>query len=263
MQIRKVNFSKFSSIRIGGEKEVYIINSPDEVDRLPPDTKIVGGANNLLISPSSKIPLGQLSKNFDYIKISPPYLHIGGATPNGKIFNFTKYHNIAGFEFFQHLPSTLGGAIKMNAGLKEYEIFNNLVAIRTERGWIDKENIEYSYRSTNIEGVIFEAKFKLIQGFQSHLVSIFQTMRSNQPKEPSLGSTFKNPMEAPAGKLLEQVKLKGFRVGNMAFSSKHANFLINLGGGKFSEAVELIEIAEKRVLEEFGIELEREIEIIY
>ena len=49
----------------------------------------------------------------------------------------------------------------------------------------------------------------------------------------------------------------------MAFSLKHANFLINLGGGKFSEAVELIEIAEKRVLEEFGIELEREIEIIY
>ena len=88
-------------------------------------------------------------------------------------------------------------------------------------------------------------------------------MRSNQPKEPSLGSTFKNPKEAPAGKLLEKVKLKGFRIGNVAFSPKHANFLINLGGGKFSEAIELIEIAEKRVWEEFGIELKREIEIIY
>lgn len=262
MLIKNIDFSKFSNINIGGQREIYIIEDIDEVSQLPKKFKIVGGANNILISPRGVTPLGQLSKKFDFLRVTSNYLHIGGATPNGKIFNFAKHHNLSGFEFLQYLPSTLGGAIKMNAGLKEYEIFNNLIAVKTEHGWIEREKINFSYRHTEIDGIIFEAKFKLLQGFNKELVALFKDMRSNQPKEPSLGSTFKNPPNLSAGQLIEQVGLKGFKIGNMAFSKLHANFLINLGNGKFEDGLKLIQLAETRVFEEFGIKLKKEIEIV-
>jgi len=262
MQIKRVDFSKFSSIRVGGERRVYLIENEDEVFQLQ-NFQIIGGGNNILVSPNGTLQLAQLSKKFDFIKIEKDLISIGGATPNGKIFNFAKREDISGFEFLQHIPSTLGGMVKMNAGLKGYEIFNNLVAIKTEKGWIEKGEIDYSYRHTDIEGVIFEAKFQLLPQFQKELISLFQDMRSNQPKEPSAGSTFKNPKNYSAGKLLEDVGLKGFRLGDMQFSPLHANFLINIGGGKFDDAIKLIELGEKRVFEEFGVELEREICVIY
>jgi UDP-N-acetylmuramate dehydrogenase len=150
----------------------------------------------------------------------------------------------------------------MNAGLKEYEIFNNLIAIRTKNGWIKKENIKYGYRFTDIQDVILEASFTCKSGFCIDKLDIFKKMRSNQPKNPSAGSCFKNPKDDYAGRLIEAVGLKGYRIGDMAFSEIHANFLVNLGEGTFYDALKLIELAEKRVKESFDISLEREIIII-
>ncbi len=261
MKRKVVDFSKFSSIRVGGKRELFIVESIDELSKFK-DFRIVGGANNLLVSPSGDLQLIQLSKEFDYINIEDQFISIGGATPNGKIFNFAKQNDISGFEFLQNLPSTLGGMVKMNAGVKEYETFNNLISITTERGYINKIDIDFGYRHTEIDGVIFEAKFQIKKGFSRELVEKFKSMRSNQPKEPSAGSTFKNPQGFSAGKLIEDVGLKGFRVGDMAFSDIHANFLVNLGGGQFSEAISLIQMAEDRVFSKFGVKLEREICIV-
>ena len=87
-------------------------------------------------------------------------------------------------------------------------------------------------------------------------------MRNNQPNLPSAGSCFKNPKEHSAGYLLDKVGLKGYTVGGMAFSSIHANFLVNMGGGTFDEAIKLIDIAKQKVKDEFNIELELEIIIL-
>jgi UDP-N-acetylmuramate dehydrogenase len=222
---------------------------------------IIGGCNNLLFSQNLP-PLAMLDKCFEFIYIKDNLLHIGAATPSGKILSFAKKHNLANFELMQKLPGTLGGMLKMNAGLKEWDIFNSLVAIKTDKGWRKKSEIEYGYRHTNIKDTIFEATFEIKDGFNHNLLLMFKKLRENQPKEPSAGSCFKNPPNTYAGKLLDDAGLKGFQVGNMAFSKTHANFLVNLGGGTYEEAITLIEYAQKKVLEDFGIHLELEIQIL-
>jgi UDP-N-acetylmuramate dehydrogenase len=126
----------------------------------------------------------------------------------------------------------------------------------------EKADIEYGYRYTNITEPILSATFALSYGFDLQKVAMFQAMRANQPSTPSAGSCFKNPPNNYAGKLIEDVGLKGLRVGQLAFSPQHANFLVNYGGGVFEDAIWLIEEAKKRVFEEYGIELKCEVEII-
>ncbi|MEZ7934500.1 MAG: UDP-N-acetylmuramate dehydrogenase, partial [Sulfurospirillum sp.] len=223
---KSINFSTFSSIKIGPIKDVLLL---DSLMPLPEGYTLIGGANNLLMS-SNPPPLAMLDKCFDFIRLEENVLHIGGATPSGKILSFAKKHDLAGFELMQKLPGTLGGMVVMNAGLKEWEIFNNLLAIRTEKGWITKDNIEHGYRFAKIDGVVYEATFANKNGFDETLLAMFKKMRDNQPKEPSAGSCFKNPVGYYAGKLIEDTGFKGRRVGNMMFSTVHANFLVNLGG---------------------------------
>ena len=87
-------------------------------------------------------------------------------------------------------------------------------------------------------------------------------MRSNQPSTPSAGSCFKNPEGDYAGRLIEEVGLKGLMRGSMCFSKEHANFLVNNGDGKFEDAMWLIDEAKRRVKEKFDISLECEIVIL-
>jgi UDP-N-acetylmuramate dehydrogenase len=203
-----------------------------------------------------------LGKAFDFISLTDEGVHVGAATKSGRLLSFAKHHNLGGFELLQKLPGTLGGMLKMNAGLKEWEIFNHLKKIRTCKGWIDKAAIPHGYRFAKIDGVIYEAVFEHIEGFDTALLAMFEQFRANQPQAPSCGSCFKNPPEAPAGKLLEAAGFKGKRLGNMAFSDQHANFLINCGGGTFKEALTLIQAAKEAVHRQTGISLALEIIIL-
>ena len=256
--VKTIDFSRFSSIKIGPVVDVLLLDSPQS---LPKNHIIIGGANNLLISPNPP-PLAMLSKAFDFLHVKEDVLHIGGTTPSGKILSFAKKHDLSGFELMQKLPGTLGGMVAMNAGLKEWEVFNNLIAIRTEKGWLPKEAITHGYRFANIDGIVYEATFTCKKGFDENLLAMFKKMRDNQPQFPSAGSCFKNPAGHFAGKLIEEVGFKGERVGNMAFSDQHANFLVNLGGGTYEEAITLITRAKEAVYERFNIVLEEEIKIL-
>jgi UDP-N-acetylmuramate dehydrogenase len=255
---REIDFSKYSSIKIGQIESVRLI---DSIIKLPDEYCLIGGANNLLISPTPP-PLAMLSKRFDYIKIENNFLYIGAATKSGRVHSFCKKHNIKGFEYLSKLPGTMGGLIKMNAGMKEDEIFNSLYMIKTIHGYIPKEDIAHGYRFTNINDIVYEAVFEIREGFDISKVEAFSKMRKNQPKEPSAGSCFKNPPNNFAGKLLDIAGLKGFKVGDMAFCETHANFLINLGNGTFEDAIKLIELAKKKVFEKSGVMLELEIKIV-
>ena len=258
MQTKNINFSNYSSIKIGEKLDVALL---DETTPLLKEYYLIGSCNNTLLG-TQPPPLMMLSKKYDFIKIENNSLVIGGATPSGKIASFCKKNNIANFEFVSHLPGKLGGLLFMNAGLKEYEIFNHLIDIRTPSGIKSKEKIEYGYRFTNITEPILEARFELDYGFDTAKVEMFKKMRSNQPSTPSAGSCFKNPEGDYAGRLIEAVGLKGVPRGGMEFSKKHANFLVNNGNGTFDDAIYLIKEAQKRVLDEFGIVLECEIIIL-
>jgi len=182
--------------------------------------------------------------------------------PTGRVVSFLRKNDLGGLEFLAGLPGTVGGLLKMNAGMKEWETYTPLLWVRTTEGLFTKAQIPHGYRFADLPGVAFEAGFALTPGFDEEAVERFQTMRSNQPSDPSAGSFFKNPEGDYAGRLIEAVGLKGYQMGKMAFSPKHANFLVNLGGGTFEEAMELTGLARGKVYERFGIELEEEVIVL-
>ena len=259
MQTKLVNFSKYSSFKIGGSFKVALLE--DDFSNIN-DYYLIGSCNNTLVG-TNPPQLMMLSKRYDYIKVEDGVLKIGGATPSGKIASYCKKHNIANFEFVSHLPGKLGGLVFMNAGLKEFEIFNFLLNIATPSGSKQKDELAFGYRKTDINEPILEASFELHLGFDITKVAMFKKMRSNQPSNPSAGSCFKNPDGDYAGRLIEEVGLKGVMRGDMCFSQEHANFLVNTDSGKFEDAIWLINEAKKRVKEKFDILLECEIVILH
>ena len=255
--IKEIDFKKYTSINIGGKHEVKVINEIGDFSKY----KIIGRGNNCLVS-NTPPPLVILGDKFDYIIEKDDKLIVGAATTSGKLLTYCKNNNIAHFELLAKLPGNMGGLVKMNAGLKKWEIFNHLYSLKTQDGEILKKDIEYAYRDTKIDGIIYEITFDIEKGYDKEQQKLFNQMRDNQPHLPSAGSCFKNPQEHSAGYLIENVGLRGYEIGGMSFSSIHANFLVNTGGGTFEEAMKLINIAQDKVKKEFDIELELEIEII-
>lgn len=261
MQTKIIDFSTYSSLKIGAPLEVSLICSPqDAIESTSKNLRLVGKANNLLVSPTAR-NLAMLDKSFAYLQESNEYIEIGGAYSSGRIFSFFKSQNLAGVEFLQALPGSLGGLIKMNAGMKAHEIKSVLHSINVNGQWHNTESFPMNYRDSGIEGVILAARFYKIAGFNHALQKECKILRSHHPKEPSCGSCFKNPPNNFAGKLLESVGLKGYQIGGIAFSEQHANFLVNKGNAGFEDAIALIELAKNRVFELSGIMLECEVQI--
>jgi len=256
---KTIDFSKYSSIKIGQPEKVLMI---EKGDTIPSDRYLIGGANNLLISPAPP-PLMMLSKDFAYITLlENGLLEIGAAMPTGRVVSYAKKNEIGGFEFCAKLPGTLGGMLAMNAGVKEYEIFNILHSIEIDGKWIDKEKIEHGYRFAKLGGIATAARFEIQYGFSQTLLDALLSLRTNQPTDPSAGSLFKNPPNDAAGRLIEAVGLKGYSKGDMAWSNIHANFLVNLGKGSYEDASYLIQLAKKKVYDRFDIRLEEEIKYL-
>ncbi len=258
MFYKTIDFSKYSSIKVGQPAEVLMI---EKGDTLPTDRYLVGGANNLLISPAPP-RLMMLSKDFAYIHKSDGILEIGAAMPTGRILSYCKKNDIAGFEFCAKLPGSLGGMLAMNAGVKSYEIFNILHSIKIDGRWILREQIEYGYRFAKLGGIATAARFEIRHGYSEALNRELKTVRSNQPHDPSAGSAFKNPEGDYAGRLIEAAGLKGMRKGGMQWSEIHANFLVNKGRGTFEEALYLLTYAKEKVYKKFSILLDEEIKIL-
>jgi UDP-N-acetylmuramate dehydrogenase len=255
---KTIDFSKYSSIKVGQPTEVLML---EKGDAIPEDRYLIGGANNLLVSPTPP-PLMMLSKDFAYITQEDTMLEIGAAMPTGRIVSYAKKNDIAGFEFCSKLPGTLGGMLAMNAGVKEYEIFNILDSIEIDGKWIAKDDIAHGYRFARLGGVATAARFKLHKGFSQALLDSLLNLRSNQPHDPSAGSAFKNPEGDYAGRLIEEVGLKGTRKGDMQWSDVHANFLVNLGEGTYEDAKYLIDLAKEKILKKFNVQLKEEVKIL-
>lgn len=252
----------------------------------------IGNGYNLLVSPNAK-HLVMLSPEFDYIlakdtlqnpKDSSEIVEVGGKTSSSSLFRFCKQHNLGGLEFLRSLPGSVGGLVKMNAGMKQYEVKDTLLEVCIDGIW--RSDFTLSYRSSDIAGIISAARFCLKKGFDSSLLAQFQAMRSTHPKEPSCGSCFRNPSGDYAGRLIEAVGLKGAEQNGVGFSSHHANFLVNFGTkstqasptktnsaqtnftkidfcqAEFADALAMIELAKKRVKERFDIELVPEVQIV-
>ncbi len=191
----------------------------------------------------------------------------------GTILNNTIKAGLTGFEFAAGIPGTVGGGIFMNAGANEGEIKD---VVDTVWIWLDgeeiainRENINFEYRRSNLPkgSVVTKALFRLKRGdsalSEQNVKDYMARRNSTQPiKMSNTGSIFKNPPEIAAGQLIEELGLKGFKIGGAKFSDLHANFIVNEGGASARDVLELIELAKKEAYSKRGIKLETEVRLI-
>lgn len=201
----------------------------------------------------------------------------GVGVPLPRLLRFCFKHGLSGLEGLVGVPGSVGGAVAMNAGSFGTEICACIERIRIFSDGIVKTTpaggLKPAYRSLVIpEGekdfIILDATFGLTRsergGIGKRMRHNFFEKKSKQPVTAwSAGCIFKNPASgAPAGRLLEQAGYKGRRYGGMAFSSLHANFLINEGKGSATAALDLLHAARDAVWQRFGIMLEPEVRIV-
>lgn len=184
---------------------------------------------------------------------------------------------LGGLEGLSGIPGSVGGAVAMNAGSYGQCIADALTALEvvTDKGEVrrfGRESVTFGYRKMCLPGMkgwwmITAAEFSLTREkagvVRARSWELLDKKRATQPvAAASAGCVFKNPSpETPAGQLLDAAGFKGKRLGGMAFSSLHANFLVNEGKGTSSEALELMNVAKYTVFTRFGIILEPEVRI--
>ena len=207
------------------------------------------------------------------------HAEVGVASP--KVARFAALHELAGAEFLAGIPGTLGGALAMNAGCFGGETWNIIARVTTldqkgalhERAPADYE-IDYRHVQLKAEGesrkaeewfVAATLKLKRGSGKESRnkIAELLKRRIATQPlADPNAGSVFRNPKGDYAARMIEACGLKGHVIGGAAISDKHANFIVNRGSARAADIEALIELAESRVKDQFGIALEREVRIV-
>ncbi len=193
--------------------------------------------------------------------------------PLSLVLNKSLKKGLVGFEFSNGIPGTIGGALITNAGANGGTISDSLVSVFFLRGGkeveVKKEKIEFGYRYSSIkrEDVITRAKFILEKGdiakTQEKIKEFIKHRNETQPVQfPSAGSVFMNNKNIAAGKLIQDLGLKGLTVGGAQVSELHANYIINLGGANPNDILDLIEKIKSKSKEKLGITLETEVRII-
>ena len=184
---------------------------------------------------------------------------------------------LTGLEGLTGIPGTVGGAVAMNAGSYGTQFGDHIARVQLwtpETGliWVDADQCRFGYRSFSTDAcpgkclvwaVELSLEISTPKAVRKGMRSTYEKKKQTQPVTArSAGCVFKNPDGQSAGKLMDQAGLKGARLGGMSFSEIHANFLVNLGAGTSSEAMELLELARSMVLEKFQITLETEVIIL-
>ena len=181
---------------------------------------------------------------------------------------------LGGFEFACAIPGTAGGGVRMNAGAYGSDwsqvLTRALVADPAGAGWLTLEELELGYRHSALRPgqVVARVEFRLTPrpaaDVKRTVAELNAQRKATQPtNKRTFGSVFKNPdHELGAGKMLEACGLKGHRIGGAQISPAHANFIENIGDATAADALALMAEARRRALDEFGVALEREVELV-
>ena len=191
-----------------------------------------------------------------------------------RVVSLSVAEELTGLEFCAGIPGSVGGALWMNAGAYGREMKDVIESVTVldadgARKILKKEEISFSYRKTSFPAgtIIMKARFKLEKGerwrIKEKINEILQSRHEKHPLElPSAGSIFKNIPGQPAGKLIEDMGIKGITAGGAQISSKHANFIVNRGGATATDILTLIELVQFRAEKEKGVNLETEVVVI-
>lgn len=271
-----------TTLRVGGPAAALVrAERPDDlagVAEVCADTGrgllILGRGSNLLVAdagwPGVAVALG---RGFRGVTVTGELVVAGAAEPMPALARASARAGLEGAAFGIAIPGTVGGAVRMNAGAHQGEVADVLEWVevaRLARGGV-LERIEASalgldYRHSELPGdaVVVRAGFRLRHGEPAAVAAAMREMRQwrrdHQPlDEPSCGSVFRNPAGDSAGRLVEAAGLKGHRIGGARFSEKHANFITVAAHGTARDVRALIEVAQARVAERFGITLQTEV----
>jgi UDP-N-acetylmuramate dehydrogenase len=278
-----VQLSKFNTLGTGGPARWFA--EPESVQEL---ADVLEAAEHRGI-PAAPIGLGSnllvADEGFDGLALrlrgalavalaGDGKLVAGGGAPLAVCLHRARAAALGGIEFVCAIPGTVGGAVWMNAGAYGGDIAGVLTRahIVDAQGarWLTPGEIGLTYRRSDLSRgqIVAGAEFHLEPRPEEEIRAVVAEMQEKrkgaQPtNKRTFGSVFKNPdHELTAGRMLEACGLRGHRIGGAQISPKHANFIENAGGARSADAVELIAEARRRALEQFGVRLEPEVQVL-
>ena len=244
-----------------------------------PVSVLGGGANTLVRDGGIHGVVVCLVNGFRQLGVAEegeaPIVEAGAGVKIPQLVRFAAERGLAGLECLAGVPGTVGGALAMNAGTAERFVGEAVESIRWARlsgGGVETlpaSALAFVYREARFPepGVVTAVRFRLSRGdagaLRAYLKENAAVRRERQPwGVPCAGSIFRNPPGERAGRLIEAAGLKGRRVGGAEVSRVHANFLVNCGGARAADVMELIEVVRARVREVHGLELQLELKIV-
>jgi UDP-N-acetylenolpyruvoylglucosamine reductase len=240
---------------------------------------VVGSGSNLLIADAGVRGLIlKLDQELSQIELDGTRINCGGGARLPAVSAQAARAGLSGIEFGVNIPGTVGGAVRMNANAYGGELARALAwvdivsASGTERRRPDQLGFAYRRSGLHAGEVVARASFALARAASEEVKRTLADMRrQRRAAQPSgiktFGSTFKNPTDPradgrSAGQLLEAAGCRGVRIGGASFSAKHANFVENHGGATTADVVALMAEGRRRVKEQFGVELEPEVQAL-
>ncbi len=276
--------SRHTTFGVGGPADLYLAPEDDAalaralslLYQAQVPVRLLGNGSNVLVSDRGvRGAVIRLTPRFAEIHREGSSLIVGAGAKLAKVITFAAAEALSGLESTMGIPGTMGGALVMNAGtdigslgdLVESVSFYTLAGEPLERAG---DQLGYSYRHSALQGgdlVVRSARLRLTPGERSAILAKMERLKekrtSRQPTHcRTAGSTFKNLPDIAAGKLIDRAGCKGFRLGLAEVSTKHANFIIAHPGATASDIRNLALWMRQRVLEEHGLELEMEVELM-
>lgn len=274
---------KHTTFRIGGPADFYTEPDEKQLAKLLEIEKeydvpvtVIGNGSNLLVGDGGirGLTIG-IGKGLSKIEVSDNIITAGAGAILAAVASKAAESSLGGMEFAAGIPGSIGGAVVMNAGAYGGEIKDIIVSatVLTADGVVkelSKDELDLSYRHSCVVQngyIVLGAKLELEPKPQDEIRAQMAQLREKrvekQPLEfPSAGSTFKRPEGYFAGKLVMDAGLRGYSVGDAQVSEKHCGFVVNKGNATAADVLALIKDVQKRVLDEFGVQLEPEVKMI-
>ena len=280
---REELLARHTTLRVGGPADVYVEPASEEDlaavfaychERSRPFF-VLGRGSNLLVKDGGfrGVVICLAHAHFSQIAAAGQRLRCGAGAKLKAVAVEARRNGLAGLEFLEGIPGTVGGALRMNAGAMGGAMFDVVESVRLMSfdGQVQERAVRElttTYRScptlkTSIAlAAVLCGQPGVREVIEKCMDEYSRKRWKSQPAAPSAGCMFKNPPSIPAGKLIDELGLKGTRAGGAVVSAEHGNFIVNDGSATARDVLELIEIIRQRVRTERGIELETEVEIV-
>lgn len=236
--------------------------------------RVLGNGSNLLVPDAGfdGVVIRLTATPFSTITIDGTTVTAAGGAMLSNVISEAVKAGLAGLEQLAGIPGTIGGAIHGNAGTRQADIgsFITGVSVLTatgERRELAEDALTFTYRNSSVDELaVLSCTMQLKQdeadAITDRMRKVWIMKKATQPlSSQSAGCVFKNPRGLSAGDLIEQAGLKGTRIGGAEISDRHANFIVTSDQATATDVLQLIERARDAVAEQFGVELEREIQV--